>query len=237
VVIALSMALLPAVPAGAAEITLRVSPKAGVRLGTATEVTGRVTEGGVPLAGRVVDLELRRHPFTGPWTPRATARTRADGGFSFFPRLDRDHKVRIRLEAVGPDSQYAPRGQDTISASRNAFVLPAFTLRFRQRGRRAIRIVQTYTVPRAVRLTAPTLFYVGRCKPDAAGVCRARRAPLRATAKTRRVRPGRFVARATVRIPKSFKGRFRYASCFGYSKNSGMGDPKLRYPRKSIRLS
>jgi hypothetical protein len=234
--ITLTIALVAAAPAGAAEITVRVSPKAGVRLGNPSEVTGRVTEGGAPLGGRVVDLEVRRHPFTGNWTGRGTARTRADGSFSFSTRLDRNHQVRIRLEAVGADSQYAPPGQDTISGVRNAYVLPAFTLRFRQRGRRAIRIVQTYTVPRAVRLTAPTRFYVGPCKPDAAGLCTAKRAQLRATAKTRRVRAGRFVARATVRIPKSFKGRFRYVSCFGYSKGSGMGDPSVRCPRKSIRL-
>ena len=115
-------------------------------------------------------------------------------------------------------------------------MLPAFTLSFRSRDDEAIRLRQVYTVPRAVRLSAPTRFYVGACKPDSAGRCTAGRAPLAAKAKTRRVRAGRYVARARVRIPASFGGRFSYVSCFAYSKGSGMGDPGQRCPRRSIRL-
>src|SRR3954454_9313147 len=111
------MALLCAAPAGAAEITLRVTPKAGVRLGTPTEVTGRVTEGGVPLAGRVVDLELRRHPFTGPWTPRGTARTRADGGFSFFPGWTAPTRSASGSRRQAPTAS-TPRRDRTRSAPR-----------------------------------------------------------------------------------------------------------------------
>ena len=115
-------------------------------------------------------------------------------------------------------------------------MLPAFTLSFRSRDDEAIRLRQVYTVPRGVRLTAPTLFYVGACKPDTGGACTATRAPRAAKARTRRVRAGRYVARARVRIPASFGGRFSYVSCFAYSKGSGMGDPDQRCPRHSIRL-
>ena len=115
-------------------------------------------------------------------------------------------------------------------------MLPAFTLAFSQRGSGRIRVTQTYTVPKAVRLTAPTRFYLGPCKPDRSGRCTARRAPFAAKAETRRVRKGRYVARATVSIPDRFEGRFSYVSCFGYSDGSGMGDPDLRCPRGSVRL-
>ena len=115
-------------------------------------------------------------------------------------------------------------------------MLPAFTLAFTQRGGRRIRVTQTYTVPKRVRLTAPTRFYVGPCNPDDNGVCTATRAPFRKQAKTRRVRAGRYIAKATVRIPASFGGRFSYVSCFAYSKGSGMGDPGQRCPRQSVRL-
>jgi hypothetical protein len=50
------------------------------------------------------------------------------------------------------------------------------------------------------------------------------------------VRAGRYVARATVRIPRSFRGRFQYASCFRYSPGSGMGDPGQRCPKRYARL-
>jgi hypothetical protein len=116
-----------------------------------------------------------------------------------------------------------------------AYVLPAFTLTFSQRGKRVLRLRQTYTVPRDAALSAPTRFYVGPCRPQN-GRCTAKRARLRAKAETRRVRAGRYLAKATVRIPRSFGGRFQYLSCFVYSPGSGMGDPDQRCPRRFARL-
>ena len=234
--LALALALVAAAPASAAELSMRLGSESGVRLGSATSVTGRATENGVPLAGRTVRLEVKKHPFDGRWQPRASVLTGADGRYAFTRRLKRNHQVRVRLFGLPGDSAYVPADPDTVSARRFAYVLPAFTLSFKQRGAGAIRIRQVYSVPKAVKLTAPTRFYLGPCKPDKRDRCTAKRAPFRAQAKTRRVRKGRYVARATVRIPKSYEGRFSYVSCFAYSKGSGMGDPDLRCPRKSVRL-
>ena len=94
------------------------------------------------------------------------------------------------------------------------------------------RQVQTYRTPARVKLTAPTLFYVG--------MAGKRRAPLAARAKTRQVRRngkivrGSFRSSALVRIPKAWGGRFRYASCFPY--NAGMGNPRLGCPKKNYRF-
>jgi hypothetical protein len=230
-----AVALVAAGPASAAELTVRVTPTDGVRLGNATTIAGRVTEGGVPLADRTVRLEVREHPFKRAWRGVASKQTGADGRYSFARAFRRNHHVRVRLEGA-PATAYASPQPDTLSARRNAYVLPAFTLSFTQRAPRRIRITQTYTVPKAVRLTAPTRFYVGPCKPNAQDMCTARRAPFAKQARTRRVRAGRYVAKATVRIPASFAGRFSYVSCFAYSKGSGMGDPGQRCPRKSVRL-
>lgn len=229
------LALAAAAPVSAAELTVRVTPPDGVRFGNPTTISGRVTEGGVPLAGRTVRLEVRRHPFKRAWREVASKRTAADGRYSFARRFKRNHHVRVRLDGA-PATAYTPPQPETLSARRNAYVLPAFTLAFTQRGSRRIRITQTYTVPKAVRLTAPTRFYVGPCRPDAQDRCTARRAPFAEQAPTRRVRAGRFVARAIVRIPESFGGRFSYVSCFAYSKGSGMGDPGQRCPKRSVRL-
>jgi hypothetical protein len=162
-----------------------------------------------------VRLELRRHPFKAPWSSRASAVTGADGSYSFEPELDRNHQVRVRLLGIAPEP-------DTLSPERLAYVLPAFTLTYRQRRAGVLRLRQTYTVPRDAQLSAPTRFYVGPCRPDSNERCTARRAPFRVAAKTRRVRAGRYVAAATVRLPRSYGGRFRYASCFVYSPGSGM---------------
>jgi hypothetical protein len=224
-----------AAPASAAEITVRVTPADGVRLGNATTIAGRVTEGGVPLAGRTVRLEVRKHPFKRAWRRVASKRTDADGRYTFARRFKRNHHVRVRLEGA-PATDYTSPQPDALTRRRNAYVLPAFTLSFTQRGSRRIRITQTYTVPKKVKLTAPTRFYVGPCEPNEQDMCTARRAPFAKKAPTRRVRAGRYVAKATVPIPAAFGGRFSYVSCFAYSKGSGMGDPGQRCPKKSVRL-
>jgi hypothetical protein len=230
IVLALALLLAAAAPAAAAEVSVQVKPQAGVRLGTSIGIAGQATENGLPLSGRTVRLEVREHPFTGEWTPRAEGRTGADGRYAFSPALRRNHQVRVVLVGVPP----AP---DTVSPIAQAYVLPAFTLTFEQDGPRRIRLRQVYTVPKHVRLSAPTRFYVGPCKPGRRGRCTAQRAPFRKQTETERVRAGRYVARATVRIPKSYEGRFTYVSCFGYSEGSGMGNPKLRCPRRSVRLA
>ena len=236
IALAVGLGLVSAAPASAADVSLDLGSAAGVRLGTATAVSGRVTQDGAPLAGRTVRLEVKKHPFDGSWKRRASGSTAADGRYAFSPQLKRNHQVRVRLEGLPGESPYVLPEPDTLSRRRFAYVLPAFTLAFTQRGARAIRITQTYTVPKAVKLTAPTRFYLGPCNADRRGRCTAERAPFAAQAKTRRVRAGRYVARAIVRIPASFAGRFSYVSCFAYSKGSGMGDPGLRCPRKSVRL-
>ena len=217
-----------AAPAAAADVSLRVAPGAGVRLGNPLRATGRVTDRGAPVAGRAVALEVRRYPYKHGWRRKATAVTRADGRFSFRPRLDRNHRVRVRLLASAGDGVYVPPRPAAISPVRVAHVLPAFTLSFVQRGTDRIRLRQVYTVPRDVRLSAPTRFYVGAHT--------GRRARLRAVVGTRRVRAGRYLASATVRIPDSFGGRFRFLSCFAYSRGSGMGHPAARCPRRFARL-
>jgi hypothetical protein len=227
--IAIAFALTAAAPASAAEVSLTVTPADGVRLGNPIAVAGRATEAGAPLAGRNVRLETRPHPFKGDWRTVAVAVTGADGGFSFAPELDRNHEVRARLVGVAP----AP---DVLSGKLPAYVLPAFTLSYSQRGKRVLRLRQVYRVPRDVRLSAPTRFYVGPCRPDRRGRCTAPRARFRVAAETTRVRAGRYVSRATVRIPKSYGGRFQYVSCFVYSPGSGMGDPDQRCPREFARL-
>jgi hypothetical protein len=224
--VAAGFALALAAPAAAAEISLDVERRAGVRLGNVTELSGAVTQDGAPLAGRRVALEVRRHPYKRAWRQVGrTKRTGVQGRFEFARDLDRNHQVRARLVGVAPEP-------DVYSAPREAYVLPAFTLTFDERRGRRLRLRQVYTVPRDAELSAPTRFYVGPCKPDRRGDCSARRAELRATAATRELRAGRYVATATVRLPKSFDGRFQYVSCFVYSPGSGMGDPDQRCPRR-----
>jgi len=227
---ATAIALAIAAPASAAEVSLALDSEEGVRLGTATELSGEVTEAGAPLAGRTVALELRRHPFARDWRRTGiTEVTAADGGFAFSRRLERNHQVRVRLVTE-------PAEPAIFSPPLEAYVLPAFTLTFDQRGARRLRLRQTYTVPRSARLSAPTRFYVGPCKADRRGRCTARRAQFRIAAETRRLRAGRYVASARIRLPKSFRGRFQYVSCFTYSRGSGMGDPDQRCPKRFARL-
>jgi hypothetical protein len=205
--LALSLAALGAVPATAlAALDVAVQPNEA-RYGDPHHAFGRMTDAaGAPMAGRRIALEKRDYPYTGAFRPIAHATTDADGRFSFDGiTLARNADLRV----VAFDG--------TVSGIARAFTYPAFTLKYRPSGDDRIQVTQTYTTPRAVRLGAPTLFYLG------SGT--ATRSTRRVSARTRRIAAGRFRATATIRLPKSWKGRFKYASCFGYSKNSGMGDP------------
>ena len=160
--------------------------------------------------------------------PAGTATTGLDGRFAFEHAFDRNHQVRVLAPEFGDRSAVAP-----------VYVFPRTSLTFSLVRRNVIRIVQTYRTPRNVKLTAPTLFYVGK-SGQAAGAARRhgrRRSPSRARSRARRsARSSRAASapRAQVRIPAAWKGRFRYASCFPY--NAGMGNPKLGCPKKSYKF-
>ena len=74
-----------------------------------------------------------------------------------------------------------------------AYVLPAFELSFRALRPGVVRLYQRYTVPKTVRLTAPTLFYLGTRG--------AKRASVRETGKLKRTSRGRYTSQVTVTLP------------------------------------
>ena len=199
-------------PAAQAAVTvdMRVSP-AEIRYGQPAQITGTALLDGAPLASRRVRLEGRRYPFEGGFRVLDKTVTAADGGYRFERELDRNWVLRVR---VG----------DAVSKRERAYVFPAFTLSFRARNSRVVRLTQRYRVPRGVRLEKPTIFYVGR---RGAG-----RAPRAATVELERLRAGRYRSTTLVRIPSAWNGRFRYASCFRYTGGSGMGDPRSSCPHR-----
>jgi hypothetical protein len=203
----LALAGLAASPASAlAALDVAVVPNEA-RYGDPHHAEGRMTDAaGAPLADRRIALEKRDYPFTGEFRPIGHATTDADGRFAFDGvTLSRNADLRV----VAFDG--------TTSGIARAFTYPAFTLRYRPAGANRVRVTQTYTTPRDVRLSAPTVFYLG------SGT--AKRSSLSVSARPRRIAAGRFRSTATIHLPRSWKGRFKYASCFGYSKDSGMGDP------------
>jgi hypothetical protein len=217
----LALAVLPAA-ASAAIIDIQVTPKGGADYGETHAVTGKMTGPyGAPLVGRDVELEIRAYPYKTKFRSVAKAMTGLDGRFAFERAFPKNHQVRV----------FAPQFGDRSAVAR-VYVFPRTDLTFVLARRNVIRLIQTYVTPKGVRLTAPTLFYVGRQGK--------RTAPLAAKAKTRPVRKkgrrvrGRFRATALVRIPKAWKGRFRYASCFPY--NGGMGDPRLGCPKRKYKF-
>jgi hypothetical protein len=199
-------------PAAHAAVTvgMKLSPEEG-RYGDATEVTGKALLDGAPYAGQAVRLEGRRYPFEDRFAVVDEALTAADGSYRFERELDRNWDLRVR---VG----------DAVSRRERAYVFPAFTLTYRVRSARVIRLTQRYRVPRGVRLEKPTIFYVGPRGED--------RAPRAATVEIERIRAGRYRATAVVRLPAEWDGKFRYASCFRYTGGSGMGNPRATCPRR-----
>jgi hypothetical protein len=219
----LALAIAPTA-ASAAVLDIAVKPKSGADFGEAHTISGKLTGPyDAPLVGRPVELEVRSYPFRGGFRKAATATTGVDGRFSFERKFDRNHQVRV----------LAPEFADR-SAVERVYVFPRTALSFSLVRRNVIRIVQTYRTPKNVKLTAPTLFYVGKAgKKKAPLAARVKTKPVRAKAKGKKqgkIIKGRFRASALVRIPNAWGGRFRYASCFPY--NAGMGNPKLGCPKK-----
>jgi hypothetical protein len=207
-----TLMLLLAAPAADAAVTVAmdISPEE-TRYGEKTDITGTALLDGAPYAGQPVTLEGRRYPFEDEFAVLDTALTGADGTYAFERELDRNWDLRVRVA-------------DGVSPQERAYVFPAFTLTFRARSSRVIKLTQRYRVPRGIRLDKPTIFYVG---PRG-----AKRAPRVATGKLERIRRGRYRSTALVRLPAKWKGRFRYASCFRYTGGSGMGNPRSSCPRR-----
>jgi hypothetical protein len=206
--------LLLAVAAPAAEAAVTVDMKvapAETRYGEPTTISGTALLDGAPFAAQPVRLEGRRYPFEGDWEVLEEGVTGADGTYSFEREFDRNQILRVTTGGA-----VAPRDR--------VYVFPAFTLTFRARSSRVIRLTQRYRVPRDVRLEKPTIFYVG---PRG-----AKRAPRAAVGELERIRAGRYRSTALVRLPAAWKGRFRYASCFRYTGGSGMGNPRSTCPRR-----
>jgi hypothetical protein len=188
-----------------------------VRYGAAHRLNGTLLDGTTPLAGQEIVLEGRRYPYEGSYRVIERTTTDAEGTFAIRPELDRNHRLRVVAPALNLRS-------DTL----RAYTLPAFELSFRAIRPGVVRLYQRYRVPRSVRLTAPTLFYLG---PR-----RAERATRRVSADTERTRAGRYTAVTTFRVPAAWNGAFRYASCFRASPRSGMGDPKQSCPRLRLKF-
>lgn len=215
----LLLLLAAAAPARAAPvgITIAGAPRDGAILGEDTRIAGVVTRDGAPLPGQLVTLEGRAHPFDGPFRPRGALVTGRDGGYRFEARLRRNEDVRV-----------VTAGGGAASRTLRVYVFPRATLTAETVRRNVVRLTQTLTVPSNVRLTAPTRFYLGRS--------RAETAPFRVAARPRRVRSGLYRARASVRVPVRYGGRFSYAACFRATPGAGLGDPKAGCPRSAFRF-
>jgi hypothetical protein len=204
--------MLPA-SASAADLRLTLRTDDGVQFGTPHELAGSLREGTEPLVGQTVELQGRAHPYKGAFKTLAKATTRADGSYVFTRRFDRN----MDLRAVAP-------AQLVVTGDERAYVYPRPRSTFKALSGSRLKITQYLRTAPNVRLTARTTFYLG---PKG-----ARTAAPFARAKPRRIDSGRFKATATVKLPRAWKGAFRYGSCFRYSEGSGMGAPDAACPKR-----
>jgi hypothetical protein len=213
------LAALLAVPASAQAGPLLKAKleRESVRYGRAHQITGTLRDDTTPLADQPVVLEGKRYPYEGSYRVIDRTTTDAEGAFSFKSKLDRNHRLRVAAAA-----------QLLTSDVLHAYVAPAFTLSFRAVAPGVVRLYQRYTVPKRVKLKAPTQFYLGSRK--------AKQASLRRDGKLKRTRAGHYSSQVTVDLPAGWNGSFRYASCFRASAHSGMGDPGQSCPKLHLRF-
>jgi hypothetical protein len=206
-------ALLIAPASASAAPLLRVKlTRDSVRYGAEHRITGTVVDGSAPVPNQAIVLEGLRYPFEGSYRVINRTATDAKGEFTLEAGLDRNHRLRVSAPNLGQTSPVM-----------RAYVLPDFELSFRALRPGVVRLYQRYRVPRNVRLTSPTLFYLG---PR-----RAERASRRVSAKVTRTSAGRYLSKVDFTLPDSWNGAFRYASCFRTSSGSGMGNPGQSCPR------
>jgi hypothetical protein len=205
--------LLAPASASAAELRLALVAEDGVQYGTAHELTGSLREGTTPLGGQPIELQGRAYPYKGDFKTLAKTTTRTDGSFEFKRRFDRNMDVR----ALAP-------AQAASTDDVRAYVYPRPRSTFKALAGSRLRITQFLRTAPNVRLTARTTFYLG---PRGAKTAK----PF-ARAKPRKLSSGRFKATATVKLPRAWKGAFRYGSCFRYSEGSGMGAPGAECPKR-----
>jgi len=215
--LAVLLSLLAAAPASAAELSLGIAPRDGAILGEEHRFAGELTQDGAPLAGQVVTLEVRPHPYTAAFTTLDTATTGEGGEYRFVADLDRNHEVRVQAS-----------GAATVTAAARAYVFPRARLSVRTVRRNVVRITQTFRVARNAGLRARSRFYVARRGAKAARYARS--------AAARRVGPDRYIAQVDVRIPRAYRGRFSYGACFRVSGGSRLGDPEATCPRRTLRF-
>jgi hypothetical protein len=208
----LVLLLLPAT-AGAAEVRTALVTDDGVQYGTPHELTGTLQEGTAPLAGQPVELQGRAYPYDGEFKTIARATTRVDGTFAFKREIDRNMDLRA----------FAP-SQNAIGSAERAYVYPRPRSTFKALAGDRLRITQFLRTAPNVRLTARTTFYLGPRNAKTAG-------PV-ARAKPKKIGRGRVKATATVKLPRAWRGAFRYGSCFRYSEGSGVGAPSARCPKR-----
>jgi hypothetical protein len=189
--------------------------RATAQYGSSHTITGKLADGATPLGAQEIVLEGRRYPYEGSYRVIARTTTDADGEFTFKPELDRNHRLRVIAS-----------GQTLTSEVLHAYTLPSFELSFRALRPGVVRLYQRYTVPKRVKLDSPTFFYLGSR--------RAKRASIRRTGGLERVKAGRYTSQVTVRLPDSWDGAFRYASCFKPTPGTGMGDPDATCPKRRL---
>jgi hypothetical protein len=180
--------------------------------GRAIAAHGTLADAGSALPGEPVVLEGQRK-FVGSWRRLATTTTDATGDYSFAPKLDRNYRLRAVAQPLHVSSRVL-----------RVYTFPAVSLTFQAVRQGFVRLIQRYTVPRDVKLTTPTIFYLG---PRSAKV-----SSLHEKAPTRRVRAGRYRSRVTVALPSAWSGRFRFGSCFHTTHGSGLGKPDAHCPAK-----
>ena len=205
--------IVPATASAAAYLSLSLGDTPEVQFGSPHRMSGRLVDGSTPLVGRPIELRGRAYPYTGDFTTVAKATTDANGFYAVTRKFDRN----MELQAVATDA-------GATSPVVRAYVFPRPHSVFKSLSRNRLRITQFLATPDNVRLSAYTNFYLGPLD--------AKTAPRVARARPRRLRPGRLRATATVKLPRTWHGRFRYASCFRYSEGSGLGNPGASCPKR-----
>ena len=184
--------------------------------GDPAKVNGRATlADGQAAQGRILTVESRPYPYTGPFTAIGQVLSGNDGRFTYEQRPTKNVQIRIRGDA----------GQASPILTFRVFALAQEgALKSLKKGK--YRASETSLVPEGFMIAKAYLYF---CKP------KARKCTYESKGKTR-ISGQRMTASATFKPPRKYAAK-KYTVIFRYVPKAGWGDSnssERKRPKKTI---
>lgn len=189
-----------------------------LKLGESTTLTGNLTQGEERLRAETVVLEADPYPFSNDYSELESVETDGAGGFEFEASPDANTAYRV---TAGEISQ-------TTSEERFVYVDPRTKLETEPVGN-GTRFTTVFTHPEERSIQGSNVFSYAATVANAEATGKLNFIQFDRVEQTR---PG--LSKASIVLPFA-EDEVQYATCFGYTPDSGLGAPNTNCSQTSIK--